>query len=541
MVGRAASIPEQFNVAQYFVDRNLDEGRGDFAAVFYREHRLTYRRIWELVNRAANALEGGGVQRLDRVLLLLHDSPAFAAAFLGAIKLGAVPVPVNTLLLPEDYEFMLRDSGARSLVVERALLQKVRPVLAKLSGGQRRWGDLETVYVAGQLLGSGTTVEYPGESERGNEPGYKSFDEEVDLSPPEAAAAPTHRDDPAFWLYTSGSTGRPKAAIHRHRDMVYCLEHYAGQVLGITAADRTYSTSKLFFAYGLGNALYFPFGMGASTVLVPERPTPDTVLEVLRRYQPTLFFAVPAVYAALLQAPGLRSRDFGSVRCAVSAGEALPAPLWERFRERFGVSILDGIGSTEMLHMFISNRPNDIVPGASGKLVPGYAARIVDELGREVPDGQMGELQIRGESAASGYWNRPELTPATFRGEWTVTGDKYVRDEHGYFRHCGRTDDMLKVSGLWVSPLEVEATLLAHPAVMECAVVGATDADGLTKPKAFVALRKPPTDPAAMAELCDFLRGRLPAYKVPRWIILVERLPRTATGKIQRFKLRQEH
>ena len=538
MVARAASIPEQFNVAQYFVDRNLDEGRGDFAAVFHREHRLTYRRIWELVNRAANALERGGVQRLDRVLLLLHDSPAFAAAFLGAIKLGAVPVPANTLLLPEDYEFMLRDSAARSLVVERGLLQKVRPALAKLSGGQGRWGDLETVYVAGQLLGSGTTVEYPGGSEQRNEPGYKSFDEEVDLSPPEAAAAPTHRDDPAFWLYTSGSTGRPKAAIHRHRDMVYCLEHYAGQVLGITAADRTYSTSKLFFAYGLGNALYFPFGVGASTVLVAERPTPDTVLEVLRRYEPTLFFAVPAVYAALLQTPGLRCGDFGSVRCAVSAGEALPAPLWERFRDRFGVSILDGIGSTEMLHMFISNRPNDIVPGTSGKLVPGYAARIVDEQGCEVPDGQMGELQIRGESAAAGYWNRPELTPATFRGEWTVTGDKYVRDEHGYFRHCGRTDDMLKVSGLWVSPLEVEAALMAHPAVVECAVVGATDADGLTKPKAFVALRNPPTDPAAMAaELCDFLRERLPAYKVPRWLIPVERLPRTATGKIQRFKL----
>ena len=228
MVGRAASIPEQFNIAQYFVERSLDEGRGDVVAVFYREHRLTYRRTWELVNRAANALERGGVQRLDRVLLLLHDSPAFAAAFLGAIKLGAVPVPANTLLLPEDYEFMLRDSGARSLVVERGLLQKVGPALAKLSGGQGRWGDLETVYVAGQLVGSGTTVEYPGGSERVNEPGYKSFDEEVDLSLPEAAAAPTHRDDPAFWLYTSGSTGRPKAAIHRHRDMVYCLEHYAG-------------------------------------------------------------------------------------------------------------------------------------------------------------------------------------------------------------------------------------------------------------------------------------------------------------------------
>jgi benzoate-CoA ligase len=306
------------------------------------------------------------------------------------------------------------------------------------------------------------------------------------------------------------------------------------------ASDRTFSTSKLFFAYGLGNALYFPFGVGASTVLLAERPSAEKVFEIVTRHRPTIFFAVPAVYAAMLQAPEATQPDLRSIRCAVSAGEALPAPLWERFRERFGIPILDGIGSTEMLHMFISNRSGDVVPGSSGKIVPGYSARIVDENAHEVSPGQMGELQVCGESAAAGYWKRPELTEATFRGDWTVTGDKYICDERGYYWYSGRSDDMLKVSGLWVSPVEVETALLAHPAVLECAVVGATDSDGLTKPKAFVVLKNPLYGPAAiLAELRDLLHSRLPGYKVPQWIVSMDRLPRTATGKIQRFKLRE--
>ncbi len=512
-------IPERFNVAQYFVDRNLDEGRGDALAVLYQNQEFNYHQIAELVNRAANALRREGVDGEDRVLLLLLDSPAFVAAFWGAIKLGAIPIPANTLLTPNDYEFMLSDSGARFVVGEGSLLEKVASILGRLP-------ELKAVWVARP---SGRI-----------EARHKSFEEELERSAPEAAAAPTHRDDPAFWLYTSGSTGRPKAAIHLHRDMVYSLELYAKGVLGITAQDRTFSTSKLFFAYGLGNALYFPFGVGASTVLLPERPSAEKVFEVVRRTRPTIFFAVPAVYAALVHAAEKEEFDFSSVRCAVSAGEALPAPLWEKFRERFGISILDGIGSTEMLHMFISNRSGDIVPGSSGRIVPGYAARIVDERGNEVPAGQMGELQISGESAAAGYRKRPELTEATFRGPWTATGDKYVCDERGSYWYCGRTDDMLKVSGLWVSPLEVETALLAHPLVLECAVVGATDNDGLTKPKACVVLKSPERHPAEIeAELDKFLRNRLPGYKVPRWIVIAESLPRTATGKIQRFKLRE--
>ncbi|HLW79445.1 MAG TPA: benzoate-CoA ligase family protein, partial [Terriglobia bacterium] len=310
-------------------------------------------------------------------------------------------------------------------------------------------------------------------------------------------------------------------------------------VLGITSDDRTFSTSKLYFAYGLGNGLYFPFGAGATTVLFAERPTADKLFEAVHRHRPTLFFAVPAVYAAMLQAAESQEADLTSVRAAISAGEGLPAPLWDRFRQRFGISILDGIGSTEMLHMFISNRPDDVVPGSSGRPVPGYEARIVDERGEDVRAGELGELLIRGDSAAPEYWNRPDLTRSTFRGEWTATGDKFVCDEHGYFWHHGRTDDMMKVSGLWVSPMEIESALLTHPAVAECAVVAATDSDGLTRPKAFVVLRPPASEATTEAELTGFLRGRLAGYKVPRWIVPIAGLPRTATGKIQRFKLRQ--
>src|SRR5579863_5626885 len=536
-------IREPFKVAEYFIDRNLTEGRGDSKAVLWQEQQLTYHQVSMLVNRAANALADGGVARGDRVLLLLLDSPAFVAAFWGAIKLGAVPVPANTLLRAEDYEFMLRDSGARGLVVDERLLERVRPALDHLAahreGGDGRWGALRIVWAASETF-SGAPATGDSSPEPFDNDVHQDFGRACAASPPGSAAAPTHRGDPAFWLYTSGSTGRPKAAIHCHHDMVDCLESYARQVLGITSGDRTLSTSKLYFAYGLGNALYFPFGVGASTVLLAERPTPEAIFEVIRRTRPTVFFAVPALYAAMLQAAESGSVDLSSVRLAVSAGEGLPVPLWERFHARFGISILDGIGSTEMLHMFISNRPDDILPGSSGRLVPGYEARIVDEQGQEVAPGQLGELCIRGQSAAKGYWNRPELSRVTFRGEWTVTGDKFVCDERGYFWHHGRTDDMLKVSGLWVSPVEIESALLAHPSVLECAVVGATDSDGLTKPKAFVVLKDAAREPLSHEEeLAAFLRTQLPGYKVPRWIVLIDALPRTATGKIQRFKLRQ--
>ncbi len=520
------SLPEYFNAAEYFVDRNVEEGRGDAIAILYQAQAIPYRIVQEQVRRAASLFRLAGVQAGDRIILILLDSPAFVWAFWGAIRAGAVPVPLNTLFSPEECDFVIRDSESRFLVVHDRMVEKVAP-----SARQKR--DL-IVWVAGERQ--------PGLPAQA---GFKSFEEELARSSGQDAPARTRRDDPAFWLYTSGSTGHPKGAIHRHRDMVYCLETYAKQVLQISSADRTFSTSKLFFAYGLGNALYFPFGVGASTILLSERPQAEAVMEVITRSKPTIFYAVPTIYAAMLQVPNPERYDLRSIRCAVSAGEALPAPLFDRFRERFGISILDGIGSTEMLHMFISNRAGDIKPGSCGREVPGYEARIVDEHGDGLPPRQIGELLIRGDSRAAGYWKRPDLTQATFRGEWTATGDKFVKDEQGYFWFCGRSDDMLKVSGLWVSPLEIESVLLTHPAVLECAVVGAADDDGLIKPKAFVVLKNPaclsgPAPPAGAveAELNSFLRAKLPSYKVPRWIVLAEALPRTATGKVQRFKLR---
>jgi benzoate-CoA ligase family protein len=511
---------DSFNAAEYFVDRHLDEGRGDQVAVLSDEVELTYRQISELVNRAANAVVEWGIGKDDRVLILLPDSPAFVAAFWGTIKLGAVAVPVNTLLNKDECEFVLRDSGARCVVVHDSLVDKLKSALAA-------WGS-----------GTEPRVCVVGEVQQGCE----SFNEALARSSPRAEPLPSHRDAPAFWLYTSGSTGQPKAAIHRHRDMVCCLENFAKGVLHISAKDRTFSASKLFFAYGLGNGLYFPFGVGAQTVLLAKRPTAEKVLEVISVRRPTIFYGVPSLYAAMLQVTGARRFDLTSIRCAVSAGEALPAPLWERFRKQFGISILDGIGSTEMLHMFISNRLEDVMPGSSGKIVPGYAAKIVDDQGWEVPTGEIGNLWVRGESAAAGYWNRPDLTRSAFRGQWIVTGDKYRCDERGYFWHCGRSDDMMKVHGMWVSPLEVESVLLGHSAVAECAVVGAIDDDGLETPKAFVVLKKPLHLSAELeAGLRRFAADRLPKYKEPRWLVEIENLPRTATGKLQRFKLRATH
>ncbi len=521
-------IPERFNVAEYFIDRHIEEGRADRVALLYDGEQFTYGRIAKSVNRAASALRGHGVETGDRVLILLPDSPDFVAVFWGAIKVGAVAVPVSTFVAGEEYELVLQDSGPRCLVVHHGLVDRLEPALRKMGGvaGARPSGSPARTKVC--------TVGGAGR-------GCDQLDEVLARSSPRVEASPTHRDDPAFWLYTSGSTGQPKAAIHRHRDMMYCLEDFARGILQISADDRTFSASKLFFAYGLGNGLYFPLGVGAQTVLLAERPSAERVLEVISSRRPTIFYGVPSHYAAMLQAFDASRHDLTSLRCAVSAGEALPAALWERFHQRFGISILDGIGSTEMLHMFISNRPDDVVPGSSGKIVPGYTAKIVDDEGRELPAGEIGNLWVRGASGAAGYWNRPELTAATFRGEWIVTGDKYRCDESGYYWHCGRSDDMLKVHGMWVSPVEVEGALLAHPAVLECAVVGAIDDDGLEKPKAFIVLRKPfSLSPELETELHTFARERLARYKEPCWLVETESLPKTATGKVQRFKLRDQ-
>ncbi|MFQ5880790.1 MAG: benzoate-CoA ligase family protein, partial [Dehalococcoidia bacterium] len=439
------------------------------------------------------------------------------AAFLGAIKIGAVPVPLNTLLRPSDYLYFLNDSRAKVIIAHAELWEPLRSVAAELK-------HLRRVVVVGEAQGH-----------------ELSFERWVKEASPELEAADTSKDDVAFWLYSSGTTGFPKGVVHLQHDMVYCAELYAKGILGITERDVTFSAAKLFFAYGLGNSLYFPFSVGASAVYLPQRPLPENVFETIARFRPTLFFGVPTLYAAMLQVPEAeRKYDLSSLRLCISAGEALPAEIYRRWRERFGVEIIDGIGTTEVLHIFISNRPQQVKPGSSGLVVPGYEANIVDEQGTSVKQGEIGSLMIRGDSIAACYWNKHEASKRTIVGEWIHTGDKYYQDEEGYLWYCGRNDDMLKVGGIWVSPVEVENTLIEHPAVVEAAVVGQQDEDGLVKPRAFVVLKEGIAGtPQLAAELQAFVKERIAPYKFPRWLDFVQELPKTATGKIQRFKLRQ--
>lgn len=510
-------VPEWFNAASYFVDRNLAEGRSENVAILYQDQELTYQQVAEKVNRTGHALRELGLQMEQRVMLLLLDCPQLIYCFFGAMKIGAVPVPVNTLLKAQDYRYLLNDSRARVLVVSQELYATVEPILAEME-------HLRQVVVVGQVEGR------------------PSFDDLIGGQPGELDAARTHRDDVAFWLYTSGTTGMPRAAVHLHHDMVHCFELYARGILDIGESDRTYSVAKLFFAYGLGNALYCPFGVGATTILFPGRPQPEAVFEVVNRYRPTLFFAVPTAYAGMLHAAERGAPiDMSSVRLAVSAGESLPASIYQRWLERFGVEILDGIGSTEILHIFVSNRPGQVRPGSTGKVVPGYEAKLVDDDGQPVPTGEAGNLTVRGDSTCAYYWNQHDATRRAIQGEWMRTGDKYHLDQDGYFWYDGRADDMLKVGGIWVSPAEVENVIVEHASVLECAVIGAEDADRLVKPRAFVVLKD---GTAASEELTgdiqSFVKGRIAPYKYPRWIEFVDELPKTATGKIQRFKLRQD-
>jgi benzoate-CoA ligase len=508
-------LPEVFNVATVMVDRHVAEGRGNKVAIYFEDQTITYADVLERVNRTGNALRNLGVQIEDRVLLLLLDCPEFVYSFFGAIKIGAVPIPTNTLLKPPDYEYMLNDSRAVVAIVSEALLPQVQAI------PRERLRYLRHLIVVGNAP-----------------PGTLPFADLLAQSSPDLDPEPTSKDDAAFWLYSSGTTGFPKGCVHLHHDMVYCAEYYARGILGIHEGDRTYSVAKLFFAYGLGNALYFPFYVGASTVLFPGPPTPANVYRVIERYRPTLFFSVPTNYAMLLAHEG--NYDLSSIRLAVSAGEALPPAIYQRFLERFGIQILDGIGSTEVLHIFISNRPGDVRPGSSGKVVPGYEVKIVDEEGRPVPVGQIGDLWVKGDSTCAFYWNKHEKTKETIQGHWIRTGDKYWQDPEGYYWYAGRSDDMLKVGGIWVSPVEVENSLMEHPAVLEAAVVGRPDQDELVKPYAYVVLRQGFEPSEALAEeLKAFVRSRIAEYKRPRWIEFVDELPKTATGKTQRFKLRE--
>jgi benzoate-CoA ligase len=512
-------LPARMNAAVDFVDANVAAGRGDRLAIINADDgsSYTYNDVLAHTNRAGNALTQLGVRREERIMLLLLDSPEFVFSFFGAIKIGAVPVPTNTLLKPADYEYMINDSRTRVLVVSESLLPQVEPILGNLT-------HLDHVIVVGR----------PGN-------GQLSYRELTGAASAELSPADLGKDDPCFWLYSSGTTGSPKGAVHLQHDMHVAADLYARPTLGISDEDRTFSVAKLFFAYGLGNGLYFPFRVGATTVLHPGRPEPRRVFEIIDEHRPTLFYSVPTNYAGLLAMDGAADRyDTSSLRLCVSAGEALPASMYERWKGRFGVEILDGIGSTEILHIFISNRQGRIKPGSTGEIVPGYEARIVDERGNDVPEGEIGDLLIKGDSTCACYWNHHELTKNTIEGHWIRTGDKYSRDAEGYFWHQGRSDDMLKVSGIWVSPVEVEHALVQHPAVLECAVVGVEDAEKLIKPKAYVVL----TDAFRASDelagrLQSFVKSRIASYKYPRSIEFIPELPKTATGKVQRYRLRR--
>ena len=499
-------LPARFNVAVPFIDRHLAEGRGAKVAIRTASEIVTYAELAERVNRAGNALLAQGLEPGDRLLMVVKDCPAFFYLFWGAIKSGIVPVPPNTLLRAADYAYMFEDSGCRLVVYSTEFTGEVEPAAKQVS--------------AKAMTVDAFMTELAKASDK--------------LEP--RLAAP---DDDCFWLYSSGSTGRPKGAVHLQRDMVVTSELYGVRVLGVRETDISFSAAKLFFAYGLGNGMTFPLWTGSTAILDDRRPTPDTTFEIIETFKPTLYYGVPSLYAAQLMALDERPRDFSAVRACGSAGEALPSDIFRRWKERTGTVILDGIGSTECLHIFIGNRLDDYKPGTSGRPVPGYEVKIVDEHGKPVPRGESGRLWIRSESAAKYYWNKPEKTAETMVDGWLNTGDTYRQDEDGFFIYDGRSDDMLKVGGIWCSPVEVESCLITHPAVLEAAVVGHADEHSLIKPKAFVVLKQAGNSgPRLTEELMAVCKQTLAPYKYPRWVEYVSELPKTATGKIQRFKLR---
>ncbi|HEV8467969.1 MAG TPA: benzoate-CoA ligase family protein [Candidatus Limnocylindria bacterium] len=514
---RLLELPARYNAAETFIDAHRGV-RDTRVAIRCQGGTVTYGELATNVDRCGNALRELGIGIEQRVLVLCVDSPPFAYSFFGAIKIGAIPVPTNTLLTPRDLAYILNDSRAVAIVVSAPLLSKVLEIRKDAPG-------LRHVIVTG--------VDPP--------PGVLSFEELLSSARDYLSPADTTPDDAAFWLYSSGTTGFPKGAVHLQHDMIYCTDTYGAEVLRTTEDDRHFTVSPLFHAYGLGNGIFFPFRVGASSVYKPERSTPELVYSLISQEKPTILFTAPTFYAALLAYPEQEfAYDLSSLRMCVSAGEALPKTLFDQWTRRFGLEILDGIGATEMLHIFISNFPGKAKGGTSGTPVPGYVAKIVDDDGRDLERGETGNLWVSGDSCAAFYWNKHEKSKAAFQGEWYVTGDKYHVDDDGYYTYEGRSDDMLKVSGQWVSPAEVEAALMEHPAVLECGVVGAKDKDELVKPKAFVLLKNGRQPSAELAEeLKAFVKGRITPYKYPRWIEFVPELPKTVTGKIQRFKLRE--
>jgi benzoate-CoA ligase len=506
---------ECYNAAQDLTERNLSAGHGKKFAYIDEAGSYSYSELAERVDGCANALLREGIRPGDRIVVCLLDTIDFPACFLGAIKAGIVPIPINTLFQAVDYAYILHDSEPKALVVSESLLSRL----------------MEAVRICdwrGRIIVSGTS---PSE--------YPALSDLMETSSGAAQTASTRADDTCFLLYSSGSTGEPKGAVHRQASLARTAELFGQGVLGITENDVVYSAAKLFFAYGLGNALSFPLVAGATAILHSGRAHPKAVCEILRKNKPTIFCGVPTLFSSLLVCEEFPLREESKLRLCTSAGEALPGEIGRSWAARTGVDIVDGIGSTEMLHIFISNRPGSCCYGTTGKPVPGYKVRIVDESGRDVAQGEMGDLHVSGPSAAACYWNKPEKTKTTFLGEWVKTGDRFRQDPSGDYLYCGRSDEMLKVSGLWVSPMEVESALISHEAVLEAAVVGALDENELVKPKAFVVVKPGVVQRSELAgELKEFVKNRLAPYKYPRWIEFVEELPKTATGKIRRNVLR---
>jgi benzoate-CoA ligase len=508
-------FPERFNMAHYFLYHNVEEGRERKTCLYFKDQTYTYAQAVRMSNRVGNALRELGVEIEDRVLIVLPDCPEFVWTWFGASRIGAVVTMVNPLLPAEDYRYYLEYTRARVAVIHESLL-------ATFAEAAQQARYLRRVLVVGD--------------ERGD---FSSFDETISSMPEECAQADTHRDDIAIWLFTSGSTGHPKGAVHLHHDLPYNTECYAKGVLGVNETDITVSVPKLFFGYATGTNLLFPFASGGATALFSQRSTPEKLYEVIERYRPTILTNVPTMINAMLNMEGAQSRDLSSLRMCLSAGEALPAELYERWMRSFGVEILDGIGSAEMFHIYITNRPGDVVPGSLGRIVEGYEARVVDAEGSEVATGEMGTLRIKGDSAALCYWQAHEKSKETFAGDWCTTGDQFHVDAEGYYWYHGRTDDMLKVSGVYVAPAEIENCLLQHESVLECAVIGHDTGDHLVKPKAFIVLRPPAkASPELAQEIKDFVKSKLALYKYPRWIEFISSLPKNDRGKIDRKRLK---
>ncbi len=511
-------VPRQYNAVHDFLDRNIADGFGDKPAFVDPHRELTYLELQTATNRIANVLTDLAIRRESRVAMLMLDTVDFPIVFWGSLRAGVIPVCLNTLLTTDQYEYLLSDSRAEALFISAELLPTVAPLLDSLE-------SLKQVVVIG--------------GDDGHQ--YKSFGALLRMADADFPAIDTCSDEIAFWLYSSGSTGNPKGVRHVHSSLTHVALFYGKGVLGIEPDDTVFAAAKLFFAYGLGAGMAIPMSVGATTVLLPDRPTPQSVLDILHTHNPTLFFGVPTLFASMLDEPTcLPENSSAGLRLCISAGEALPADVGKAWKQRMGIDIVDGVGSTEMLNAFLSNRPDDVRYGTSGREFDGYRLKLVDEDGAEVGDNEIGELLVSGGSAANGYWNQREKSRNTFAGIWTRTGDKYYRDTEGYYHYCGRNDDMFKVGGRWVSPFEVEQALSSHPAISEAAVVAEEDGNGLIKPKAVVVLAEGASSDRLYTELKNHVKSAVGAWKYPRWITIVDELPRTATGKIQRYKLRRQ-